>query len=100
VADSEPQEEISASTTQPLPWPDPTRPIINAQPGAPAPPGHPQQGGWSGYGSAAGLPGPGHDQIWPPPVPPAPRRPLWPTITLGVVVLMLVLIAVWLLWWR
>jgi hypothetical protein len=82
MADNEPPDEITASTTQPLPWPDPTRPIVSQQP--PDYPGY-QQG--PGYGA------------------PAPRyvgrrRRRWPVILAALVFLVIILVDVWYLWWR
>jgi hypothetical protein len=87
VADNEPPDEITASTTQPLPWPDPSRPIVNQQPG-----------GAQGYGS--GFPEPWMRQGPEAFDPSSARRSRWPVVVALLVILVAVLVVVWLLWWR
>jgi hypothetical protein len=75
MADTEPPDEVSASSTEPR-WPDPSRPIINEQQ-----PGY-QQG---------------------PPTEPLERRVPRPDkkfILPALLLLAAILVVVWLLWWR
>ena len=75
VADKEPPDEVSASSTEPR-WPDPSRPIINEQ--------------WPGYQG-------------PPTAGPPERRVPRPDkrfILLALLLLAAILVLVWLLWWR
>lgn len=83
VTEDEPTGEVKASATG-LPWPDPSRPIVNQQPGA--------FGG--GFGQA---PQPHH---YPRVEVPAAPPQQWLTITAALVLIAAILVVVWLVWWR
>ena len=78
MTDTEPPEEDSASATEPLRWPDPSRPIINEQPSP-------------GYLPSGPL---RRDRL------PSVRSWRQRAIAATLVILVLILVAVWLLWWR